>query len=135
MNTVIAVVDDDPDVLRALTRLLGGAGFTVQTFGTAEAFLALEHPQKFDCLLLDVHMNGMSGFDLQERLAQDQVPLPIIFITAHDDATTRERARRGGAVAYFAKPFEGHLLIEAIEKALGGRSSDREGTRRPIIGM
>ena len=66
-------------------------------------------------------MNGMSGFDLQERLAQDQIPLPIIFITAHDDVPTRERARKGGAVAYFAKPFEGPLLIEAIEKALGGR--------------
>ena len=121
MNAVIAVVDDDADVLRALTRLLGGAGFTVQTFCSAEAFLAREHSESIACLLLDVHMNGMSGFDLQERLAQDQIPLPIIFITAHDDIPTRERARKGGAVAYFAKPFEGHLLIEAIEKALGGR--------------
>lgn len=121
MNAVIAVVDDDADVLRALTRLLGGAGFTVQAFCSAETFLAREHSESIDCLLLDVHMNGMSGFDLQERLAQDQIPLPIIFITAHDDVPTRERARKGGAVAYFAKPFEGPLLIEAIEKALGGR--------------
>jgi FixJ family two-component response regulator len=121
VTPVIAVVDDDAAVLRALTRLLEGVGFTVQTFGSAEAFLAREHTASIDCLLLDVHINGMSGFDLQERLAQDQIQLPIIFITAYDDAPTRERARKGGAVAYFAKPFEGHLLIEAIEKALGGR--------------
>jgi FixJ family two-component response regulator len=121
VNAVIAVVDDDAAVLRALTRLLEGAGYTVQTFGSPEAFLAREDLESIDCLLLDIRMNGMSGLDLQERLAQDQIPIPIIFITAYDDAPTRERARKGGAVAYFAKPFEGHLLIEAIEKALGGQ--------------
>jgi two-component system response regulator TtrR len=116
---VIGVVDDDASILRALTRLLGAAGFTVNTFRSAEDFLALEHPERIDCLLLDIHMSGLSGFDLQERLVAQHVTIPIIFITAHDDAPTRERARKSGAVAYVRKPFDEHSLIGAIENALG----------------
>jgi len=119
VSTVIGVVDDDASILRALERLLGAAGFTVKTFRSAEEFLAFEHPERIDCLLLDIHMNGLSGFDLQERLAAQRIPIPTIFITAHDDALTRERARKSGAVAYVRKPFDEHSLIGAIEKALG----------------
>lgn len=119
VSPVIGVVDDDASILRALTRLLGAAGFTVKTFRSAEEFLALEHPESIDCLLLDIHMSGLSGFDLQERLVAQHIPIPIIFITAHDDAPTRERARKSGAVAYLRKPFDEHALIGAIEKALG----------------
>jgi FixJ family two-component response regulator len=116
---VIGVVDDDASILRALNRLLRAAGFTVKTFRSAEEFLALEHPEGIDCLLLDIHMNGLSGFDLQERLVAQHIPIAIIFITAHDDAPTRERARKSGAVAYIRKPFDEPSLIGAIEKALG----------------
>ena len=119
MSPVIGVVDDDASILRALNRLLRAAGFTVKTFRSAEEFLALEHPEGIDCLLLDIHMNGLSGFDLQERLVAQHIPITIIFITAHDDAPTRERARKSGAVAYIPKPFDEHSLIGAIEKALG----------------
>lgn len=119
MNAVIGIVDDDPSILRALTRLLDAAGFTVKTFGSAEEFLAVDHPETINCLLLDVHMGGLSGFDLQERLAEDQLLIPIIFITAYDDAVTRERAQKAGAVAYIRKPFDDHALLGAIEKALG----------------
>lgn len=119
VSPVIGVVDDDASILRALTRLLGAAGFTVNTFRSAEDFLALEHPERIDCLLLDIHMSGLSGFDLQERLVAQHVAIPIIFITAHDDAPTRERARKSGAVAYVRKPFDEHSLIGAIGKALG----------------
>jgi len=119
MSPVIGVVDDDASILRALNRLLRAAGFTVKTFRSAEEFLALEHPEGIDCLLLDIHMHGLSGFDLQERLVAQHIPITIIFITAHDDAPTRERARKSGAVAYIPKPFDEHSLIGAIEKALG----------------
>ncbi len=105
VTTVIGIVDDDASVLRALRRLLGGAGFTVKAFESAEEFLGLQHPESIQCLLLDVHMPGLSGFELQERLTDAQIP--IIFITANDDAPTRERAQRGG-VAYLPKPFDAH---------------------------
>ena len=118
VTTVIGIVDDDASVLRALRRLLGGAGFTVKAFESAEEFLGLQHPESIQCLLLDVHMPGLSGFGLQERLTVSQISIPIIFITANDDAPTRERAQRGG-VAYLPKPFDAHSLFAAIRKALG----------------
>lgn len=118
MSAVIGVVDDDSSVLRALTRLLGTAGFTVRTFGSAEAFLAQDH-SGIDCLLLDVHLGGLSGFDVQERLVGAHASIPIIFITAFDDPVTRERALKGGAVAYLPKPFDEQSLLGAIESALG----------------
>jgi len=116
-RAVIGIIDDDALVLRALRRLLEGAGFAVKTFGSAEEFLGRENPETINCLVLDIHMPGLSGFDLQERLT---LLIPIIFITANDDAPTRERARKGG-VAYFPKPFEAQSLLEAIGKALGGQ--------------
>lgn len=120
MNAVIGIVDDDPSILRALTRLLDAAGgYTVKTFGSAEEFLARDDPEVINCLLLDVHLGGLSGFDLQQRLAKDRISTPIIFITAFDDAVTRERAQQGGALAYVRKPFDEHALLGAIEKALG----------------
>jgi len=115
---VIGIVDDDASVLRALRRLLRGAGFAVKAFGSAEEVLGLEHPETINCLVLDIHMPGLSGFDLQEHLADAQLLIPIIFITAHDDPLTRERAQKGG-VAYFPKPFDAQSLIGAIGKALG----------------
>ena len=118
-RAVIGIIDDDVLVLRALRRLLEGAGFAVKTFGSAEEFLGRENPETINCLVLDIHMPGLSGFDLQERLTAAQLLIPIIFITANDDAPTRERAQKGG-VAYFPKPFDAQSLLEAIGKALGG---------------
>jgi len=120
VSAVIGIVDDDVLVLRALRRLLEGAGFAVKTFGSAEEFLGLKNPETINCLVVDIHMPGLSGFDLQERLTNARFPIPIIFITANDDASTRERARKGG-VAYFPKPFEPQSLLDAIGKALGGQ--------------
>lgn len=119
VSPVIGVVDDDASILRALNRLLSAAGFTVKTFHSAEEFLALGQPQGIDCLLLDIHMGGLSGFELQERLTAQRIPMSVIFITAHDDAPTRERAQKSGAVAYVRKPFDEPSLIGAIEKAFG----------------
>jgi two-component system response regulator FixJ len=120
VTALIGIVDDDASVLRALSRLLGGAGFAVKAFSSAEKFLALEHPESIKCLVLDIQMPGLSGFELQERLAETDVSIPIIFITAHDDVLTRERARKGG-VAYLPKPFDAHSLLKAIAAALDGK--------------
>jgi len=119
MTPVIGIVDDDASILRAVRRLLVAAGFTVKTFGSAEEFLASEHPERISCLVLDIHLNGLSGFELQDRLVEAQIKIPIVFITAHDDLPTRERAQRGGASEYLRKPFDEHSLIGAIDKALG----------------
>jgi len=117
----IGVVEDDPSFLRALRRLLSGAGFTVATFASAEEFLASEAAGGTACLVLDVHLGGMSGFDLQQQLATAGRWIPTIFITAHDDSVTRERARSG--VAYLRKPFREEALVAAIRKALDSRGA------------
>jgi FixJ family two-component response regulator len=119
MAEVIGVVDDDASILRAVQRLLGSLGFKVKTFPSGEDLLASACLANIRCLVLDVHLGGLSGFELQERLSEAPVPIPIIFITAHDDPPTRERARRAGAVEYLRKPFDEHALIGAIDKALG----------------
>jgi FixJ family two-component response regulator len=118
MTPVIGIVDDDASILRAVRRLLGAAGFTVKTFGSAEEFLASDHPEQIGCLVLDIHLNGLSGFELQDRLTEAHIKIPIVFITAHDDLSTRERAQRGGASEYLRKPFDEHSLIGAIGKVL-----------------
>ena len=116
---MIGVVEDDASFRRALGRLLSGAGFRVTTFASAEEFLASEGVGATACLVLDVHLGGMSGFELQQRLATTGAPIPAIFITAHDDPLTRERARAG--VAYLRKPFREDALIGAIQQALEDR--------------
>jgi FixJ family two-component response regulator len=114
----IGVVDDDASILRALQRLLGAAGFTVQTFGSGEELLASGQLDRFNCLVLDVHLTGLSGFEVQERLTGAHRSIPIIFITAHDDAPTRERARRTATSQYLRKPFDEQSLIAAIQTAV-----------------
>jgi FixJ family two-component response regulator len=116
---MVCVVDDDDSILRALRRLLGATGFRVETFSSAEQFLKSEHRGRADCLVLDVHLSGLSGLDLQERLATSGVSTPVVIITAHDEEPTRERAERAGAIEYLRKPFDDDSLIDAIHKAIG----------------
>src|SRR5438094_5852767 len=92
---VIAIVDDDPSVRRSLHRLVQSAGYAVETFGSAREFLEWLSNGQAACLVLDIHMNEMSGFELQERLA-----VPIVFITSHDDAVTRARIEKSGAAGH-----------------------------------
>jgi two-component system, LuxR family, response regulator FixJ len=120
----IAVIDDDASIRRALQRLLQSAGFTVETFGTAREFLDGDYWGRAGCLVLDIHLPGMSGIELQEYLAASRVPIPIVFITAHDDVSTRERVSRAGAVGYLRKPFDQDTLIEAIGRAIGQGASE-----------
>jgi FixJ family two-component response regulator len=115
---VVCVIDDDRSLLRALQRLLSAGGFAVETFLSAELFLDSEYRSTAGCLVLDVHLGGLGGFELHERLVAEGAPIPTIFITAHDDAVTRERACRAGAIAYLRKPFDDHSLIRAVHQAL-----------------
>ena len=115
---LVYVIDDDISLLRALRRLLGAGGFRVCTFSSAEDFLESAKSTP-GCLVLDVHLGGLSGFELHDRLVAAGRRIPVVFITAHDDAVTRERARRAGAVDYLRKPFNDESLIAGINRALG----------------
>ena len=119
-SPLVAVVDDDPSILRALRRLLRVAGYAVETFASGEELLAWATLPTVDCLVLDVNLAGLSGFQVQERLLDLGLAIPIIFITAQDDAPTRERARRGGGARYLRKPFDDQKLIAEIQLALAG---------------
>jgi FixJ family two-component response regulator len=115
----VCVVDDDAPLRRALQRLLRAAGYGVETFGSAEDFLATEHAPPPDCLVLDIRLGGISGFQLHDHLRASGLSIPTVFITGHDDAGTREQARRVGAAGYVRKPFDEDALLSAIEAALG----------------
>jgi len=116
---LVSIVDDDLSVRRALRRLVASAGFSVETFASGREFLDSESLGRSHCIVLDIHLGGLSGLDVQERLKTMGVQAPVIFITAHDDEATHGRVRRSGAVAYLRKPFEDHALLDAIERALG----------------
>ncbi len=116
---MISVVDDDPSVRRALSRLLHTAGYVVEAFGSAADFLASAPNGRIACLVLDIHLDGMTGFDLRERLVAERSAIPIIFITARDDAATRLRIQEAGAPRYLPKPFAGARLLEAVASAVG----------------
>lgn len=113
----VVVVDDDPGVRRALARLLRVEGFEVTTFSAAEALLAGDLAERPLCMIVDIHLGGMSGLDLAGELARRGIDVPVVFITAHDDPPTRGRALRFGAFAYLPKPFDDGPLLAAIRKA------------------
>ena len=117
-RSLVSVVDDSESVRESLPDLLRQAGYDVQTFASAEAFLSSAGTTETTCLILDVRMPGMSGPDLQEELRREDRPIPIIFITAHGDEATRSRLVSRGAVACLFKPFSDTALLEAIELAL-----------------
>ena len=114
----VVIVEDDAAMRRALCRLLGAAGFDVRSFPSAEAFLDDGGATDSVCLVLDIHLPGLSGFALHRRLTGSGASVRAIFITAHDDDTTRAEAASLGAEAYFTKPIRGRQLMDAIESAL-----------------
>jgi len=119
---LVSVVDDDESVRESLRGLIRSVGLAVQVFGSAEEFLNSDHLGKTDCLILDVRMPGMNGFQLQRQLAASEHDIPIIFITAHGfDECARSRALRDGAVAYLTKPFSEEALLEAINAAVSAK--------------
>ena len=115
---MISVVDDDESVRQSLGGLMRSVGFGVRVFSSAEEFLNSDDPRKTNCLILDVRMPGMDGFELQRRLEVGQYEIPVIFITAHGDEDLRQRALIAGAVDYLLKPFSEEALLSAVQAAL-----------------
>lgn len=114
----IVIVEDDAGLNQALCRLLQAAGFHVASFESAAAALSSDLPQSADCLVLDVHLLDMTGYELRRLLAARGPSPPTIVITAHDDARTRREAVSIGAVAFLPKPFAGHALIDAVTRII-----------------
>ena len=118
---VVCIVDDDPSVRRALARLVRSCGLQVETHASADEYLDAAHADGVACVVLDVHLGHVSGLDLRERIVSQPAPPPVILMTAHDDAQTRERIAKCGAPGYLRKPFESFALLEAIGQAIGRR--------------
>ena len=114
---VIAIVDDDLGTLDAIGLLLDAHGIEVRAFDSAEAFLARDVAEQIDCLLLDIHLGGLSGIGLRQRLEASGSTLPVVFMTGLDDADTRRQALRAGCIAYLQKPILARQLMDAIHKA------------------
>ena len=117
-RTVVIVVDDDAGLLKSVARLLAHHGIDSRTFGSAEALLESENVPTATCLLLDIHLGGISGIELQRKLAASGSKWPVIFMTANDDEVTRNQAMDAGCIAYLQKPFGQHVLLNAISKAV-----------------
>jgi len=115
---LIVIVDDDELVRQALESVVKAAGFTTETFGSAEAFLDSIPMNSATCLILDVRLPGMSGIELQRRLRARNSGIPIIFVTAHGNASTRDRAMEDGATRFLNKPVRRQTLLDAIHAAL-----------------
>ena len=126
-NTTISIVDDDPAVRDALWRLMDSAGLAATAFSSAEEFLASPTRDETTCLILDVRMPGMNGLELQRHLVASNWKVPIIFISAHAEAGTRERALQAGAVEFFEKPFNSAALLDAIDAARVGLAPGAPG--------
>ena len=117
-SKLIAIIDDNESIQDSLCDLIESGGFEVQCFGSAKAFLESDLHGRAGCLIVDVRMPKMSGLELQARLKQEKCKVPIIFITAHDDAETRAQAIEEGAVEFLAKPFDHQLLLKLLRGTL-----------------
>jgi|SRR3954463_4245998 FixJ family two-component response regulator len=115
---IVAIIEDDESYRIAVQRLLKSAGFLVQSFDSAEAFLNSGQPRETGCLITDIRMPGMSGLELQTKLNSDHCPIPTIFITAHGDEKMRMQVMRAGAVKFLTKPFEAETLLDSVRTAL-----------------
>jgi FixJ family two-component response regulator len=115
----VLVVDDDPSVLRAIARLIRASGFEARTFERPGLLLASEVPKINACLVLDVNLPEMNGVELYEALAISGRALPVIMITGKSDSKTRRLLKDMNAVEILFKPFDGHRLLNAIERAIG----------------
>lgn len=115
---IVSIVDDDESVRLATRSLLQSLGFKVQAFASAEEFLGSPDASDSSCIVSDMNMPGLSGADMQSRLAARGCSIPVIFITAFPDKAVEERVIKAGAVGYLTKPFEGRVLAECLERAL-----------------
>jgi len=126
----VYLIDDDPSVRAALNRLLRVCGLDVQAFESVDAFLAKLPTATNSCVVADIRLPGTDGLELPALLADRDLEIPVIFLTAQDTEETRGAARRAGAAGYFRKPVDDQALLDAIEWALSGADVDRETNDR-----
>jgi two-component system, LuxR family, response regulator FixJ len=126
---VIAIVDDDEPLREALRSVMKAAGFSARTFASAEEFLVRDDSNDTACLVLDVRLPGMSGIELQKELAEKHSQLPIIFVSAHSDASLRESMMRAGAAAFFCKPVRSDTLLNEIRRVLAETGTNKNEER------
>jgi len=124
--STVFLLDDEPGMLKALTRLLKAEGFTVQAFTSAKAFLGSYRPETLGCLVLDVAMPELNGLELQERLTQSGLLLPIVFLTGHGDIPMSVQAIKAGAVDFLTKPVKDANLLRAVRAALQRAAEQRD---------
>jgi FixJ family two-component response regulator len=117
-SKMIAIIDDNESMQDSLSDLIESGGFEAQCFGSAKAFLESNSHCRAACLIVDIRMPNMSGLELQARLKREECNVPIIFITAYDDAEIRAQAMREGAVEFLAKPFDHQLLLKMLRDTL-----------------
>jgi FixJ family two-component response regulator len=115
----IFVVDDDPSMRRSMMRLLQEHGFEAKLFESADALLNHGNFQQAFCIILDINLDGESGIDLQRRLVEQKVHVPVVFVTGNDNHESRAAAIASGCIAYLTKPFAAASLIESVERARG----------------
>jgi FixJ family two-component response regulator len=118
-TALIAIVDDDRWMRSSLERLLKSAGFRTESFASAEDYLDAGDRGGIGCVILDVILPGMSGFDLHRGLAAQHNRLPVVFISARDEPEVRRQAAQAGAIGFLDKPFDDDSLLNAVHKALG----------------
>jgi FixJ family two-component response regulator len=117
-HRLVAIVDDDELFRRSMERLVRSAGFRVEKFGSAEDFLERGDLDRTACAILDMKLPGMNGLELQRRLITRPRPMPIVFVSAHEDDVVRANALRAGAVAFLKKPFEDSALFDALDRSM-----------------
>ena len=118
----VAIVDDEEPIRKALRRLLRASGIEAESYASGQEFLDAAAAQRPDCLVLDLHMPGMSGLQLLRTLQSGKQRVPTVMITAHDEPETREQCMAAGACAYLRKPLEDRLLLNAISAAIRSRA-------------
>jgi FixJ family two-component response regulator len=124
-ESIVFVVDDNAAVRNALDSLIRSVGYRVETFSSTQEFLRAKRPEVRSCLILDIRLKGISGLDFQSKLAKDNNPIPIIFISGHADIPMSVRAMKAGAVEFLTKPWDEQALLDAIHLAL-----ERDAARR-----
>ena len=120
---LIAVVDDEESVRKALQRLIHSAGYDVETYSSGAAFLQSTQDHEPACVVLDLRMPGVNGFDVQAELKQARMDLPVVVVTGHDAPHALARAMNQGAAAYLIKPIDELMLLRAIDEAIAGRGA------------
>ena len=118
-SLLVALVDDEATVRKAIGRLLAASNMVVETFATGQEFLDSLSGRRPDCVVLDLHMPGLTGLAVQKELARAAIGLPVVIITAYDDAESRGQCLAAGAAAYLLKPLDGQTLLDAIARSVG----------------